>query len=87
MLGNSLAAAYLPDPDPARRLLELYVVYAAGSLLRPLGALAAPRLAGRSGSRRAMLWALAVSCLATAFIGAIPRYSQVRVRVATLVGF
>ncbi len=76
-LGSLVAAAYFPGATETERLLALFGVFAAGYVLRPLGALVFPFVEGRWGRKASIGWALGLSALPTALMGAMPGYAQV----------
>jgi hypothetical protein len=51
-----------------------------GHVLRPLGAVMWPAASGNRGRRAAVAWAIALSAFPPSIIGALPNFSQVRVR-------
>jgi hypothetical protein len=85
-LGTHLIAAYLPvNWTPVKRLTALTGLYWAGHVGRPLGLAIWPRALSGPGRNKGV-WAQAgIAGFATAFIGCMPNYSQVRPAVVCFV--
>src|SRR3954453_17216723 len=72
-----ISLQFFPPSDPRAALLNTFGVFAAGFLMRPLGAV----LFGPLGDRMGRRWALGLSVLLmavpTALVGLLPTYHQV----------
>jgi MHS family proline/betaine transporter-like MFS transporter len=72
-----ISSQFFPSTDPRAALLNTFGVFAAGFLMRPLGAI----LFGHLGDRMGRKWALGLSVLLmavpTALVGLLPTYNQV----------
>jgi MFS transporter, MHS family, proline/betaine transporter len=72
-----LAAAFLPEADPASGLLATFAVFGVAFLARPAGALLFAHQGDRLGRRRALAASILLMAVATAGIGLLPTYEQV----------
>jgi MHS family proline/betaine transporter-like MFS transporter len=72
-----ISSQFFPATDPRAALVNTFGVFAAGFLMRPLGAL----LFGHLGDRMGRKWALGLSVLLmavpTALVGLLPTYHQI----------
>ena len=72
-----ISSQFFPTADPRAALLNTFGVFAAGFLMRPLGAI----LFGHLGDRMGRKWALGLSVLLmavpTALVGLLPTYHQI----------
>jgi MHS family proline/betaine transporter-like MFS transporter len=72
-----ISSQFFPSADPRAALLNTFGVFAAGFLMRPLGAI----LFGHLGDRMGRKWALGLSVLLmavpTALVGLLPTYHQI----------
>src|SRR5262249_19276180 len=77
-----ISSQFFPGTDPRAALLKTFGVFAAGFLMRPLGAI----LFGHIGDRLGRKWALGLSVLfmavPTALVGLLPTYHQVGLMAA-----
>ncbi|MBY0524795.1 MAG: MFS transporter [Gemmataceae bacterium] len=71
-----ISSQYFPSSDPRAALLNTFGVFAAGFLMRPIGAI----MFGHLGDRKGRKWALGLSVLLmavpTALVGLLPTYHQ-----------
>ena len=79
-----ISAQFFPSADPRAALLNTFGVFAAGFLMRPIGAV----LFGHLGDRMGRKWTLGLSVLLMAFptalVGLLPTYDQVGLTAALL---
>jgi MHS family proline/betaine transporter-like MFS transporter len=72
-----ISSQFFPSADPAVALLNTFGVFAAGFLMRPIGAI----MFGHLGDRLGRKWALGLSVLLmavpTALVGLLPTYLQI----------
>ncbi len=71
------ASSFFPASDPTTQLLNAAGIFAAGFLMRPLGAWFLGRLADRQGRRLAMMVAVLMMCGGSLLIACLPTYSQI----------
>jgi MHS family alpha-ketoglutarate permease-like MFS transporter len=71
------ASAFFPKSDPTAQLLNTAGVFAAGFLMRPLGGWVFGRLADRRGRRTAQLISVAMMCVGSLLIAAVPTYATI----------
>ncbi|MDX1974677.1 MAG: MFS transporter [Rickettsiales bacterium] len=72
-----LAQLFFPKGDPVANLLATFAVFAAGFLVRPLGAVFFGWLGDRYGRRRAMVAAILMMAIPTGCIGILPTYDEI----------
>jgi MHS family proline/betaine transporter-like MFS transporter len=79
-----ISSQFFPSDNPRAALLNTFGVFAAGFLMRPLGAM----LFGHLGDRMGRKWALGLSVLLmavpTALVGLLPTYQQVGLAAALM---
>src|SRR5262245_42778760 len=79
-----ISSQFFPSADPRAALLNTFGVFAAGFLMRPIGAV----LFGHLGDRKGRKWALGLSVLLmavpTALVGLLPTYHQIGMAAALL---
>src|SRR5262245_32921236 len=79
-----ISSQFFPPADPRAALLNTFGVFAAGFLMRPIGAV----MFGHLGDRMGRKWALGLSVLLmavpTALVGLLPTYHQVGLAAALL---
>ncbi len=68
---------FFPTEDPFLSLLGSFGAFAAGMIMRPLGAVVFGHIADKIGRRFAMLSSLALMAVPTFLIGFLPTYEQV----------
>lgn len=68
---------FFPTQDPFLSLLGSFGAFAAGMIMRPLGAIIFGHMTDRIGRRFAMLSSLALMAIPTFLIGFLPTYEQV----------
>lgn len=83
-LAGVIAPVFFPSEDPTAGLIATYGIFAAGFLMRPLGAAVFGRFGDRYGRARAMQISVAMMAFPTLLLGFLPTYSQVGVLAPTL---
>lgn len=73
MMGN----LFFPSTDPFLSLLGSFGAFAAGMIMRPVGALVFGHIGDRVGRRFALMSSLVLMALPTFFIGFLPTYAQI----------
>lgn len=68
---------FFPHGDPAVQLLATYGIFAAGFLVRPLGAILFGWIGDTYGRKRAMVIAVLMMAVPTGCIGLLPTYEQI----------
>ncbi|WP_206378127.1 MFS transporter [Sneathiella limimaris] len=76
-LAGVLAPVFFPTDDPAAGLIATYGIFAAGFLMRPLGAAIFGFFGDRYGRARAMQVSVTMMVLPTLALGLLPSYAQV----------
>ncbi len=71
------APAFFPKSDPTVQLLNTAGVFAAGFLMRPIGGWLFGRLADRRGRRISLLISVALMCVGSLLIAALPTYASI----------
>lgn len=80
MMGN----LFFPSDDPFLSLLGSFGAFAAGMVMRPVGALVFGHIGDRIGRRFALLSSLALMALPTFLIGFLPTYAQIGIMAPIL---
>jgi MHS family proline/betaine transporter-like MFS transporter len=75
-LSPILATLFFPSGDPLTSLMATFGVFAAGFLMRPLGAVAFGHLGDRLGRKKALVVSVALMAVPTGLIGLLPTYAQ-----------
>ena len=76
-LGPVLAQLFFPARDAATALLATFGVFAAGFLMRPVGAFVFGYVGHKLGRKRALAASVILMAVPTAFIGLLPTYAAV----------
>ena len=71
------SAAFFPKFDPTAQLLNTAGVFAAGFLMRPIGAWLFGRIGDRRGRRTALVMSVAMMCGGSLLIAALPTYATI----------
>ena len=71
------SAAFFPKFDPTAQLLNTAGVFAAGFLMRPIGAWLFGRIGDRQGRRTALVMSVAMMCGGSLLIAALPTYATI----------
>lgn len=71
-----LSQLYFPASDPTVSLLKTYLVFALGSLAKPLGALIFGWIGDKYGRKEALRWTMLGIFIPTTVIGLIPTYES-----------
>jgi MHS family proline/betaine transporter-like MFS transporter len=74
-----LARLFFPQQSETAALLATFGVFAAGFLMRPLGAVIFGQIGDRYGRRRVLVWSVAMMALPTLALGLLPTFAQVGV--------
>lgn len=80
MMGN----LFFPSTDPFLSLLGSFGAFAAGMIMRPVGALVFGHIGDRVGRRFALLSSLMMMALPTFLIGFLPTYAQIGIMAPIL---
>jgi MFS transporter, MHS family, proline/betaine transporter len=81
---RTIGNLYFPSDDPKASLLAAFGVFAAGFLMRPLGAILFGYIGDRVGRGPSLLWSVVVMAAPTFAIGLLPTYSQIGVSASVL---
>src|SRR6516162_10834162 len=79
-----LATLFFPSKDPLGSLMATFGVFAAGFLLRPLGAIAFGHLGDRLGRKKALVVSVTLMAVPTGLIALLPTYAEVGATAAVL---
>src|SRR6185369_15956653 len=71
------AALFFPKGDPVAQQLQTAAIFAAGFVMRPIGAWLMGVYADRVGRRSALTLAVALMCLGSFAIAILPTYAQI----------
>jgi MHS family proline/betaine transporter-like MFS transporter len=83
-LAGIIAPVFFPSQDPTAGLIATYGIFAAGFLMRPLGAAVFGWFGDRYGRARTMQISVAMMALPTLLLGLLPTYQQVGVLAPVL---
>ncbi|QPZ93265.1 MFS transporter [Thioclava electrotropha] len=83
-LAGVIAPVFFPSNDPTAGLIATYGIFAAGFLMRPLGAAVFGWFGDRYGRARTMQISVVMMAMPTLFLGILPTYAQVGVLAPTL---
>lgn len=75
---------FFPDSDPSISLLQVFLVFAVGYLMRPLGGVFFGIIGDRFGRRSALSAAVICMSVPTACIGILPTYDDIGITATTL---
>ena len=75
---------FFPSHSPATSLIDAFGVFAAGFLMRPLGALIFGHIGDHYGRQRALTLSVIAMAVPTVLIGALPTYAQIGVSAPVL---
>ncbi len=78
-LAGVIAPVFFPSEDPTAGLIATYGIFAAGFLMRPLGAAVFGWFGDRYGRVRTMQISVAMMAVPTLLLGLLPTYAQVGV--------
>ncbi len=76
-LAGVIAPIFFPETSPTAGLIATYGIFAAGFVMRPLGAAVFGWFGDRYGRARTMQISVAMMALPTLLLGALPSYAQV----------
>ena len=79
-----ISSQFFPPADPRAALLNTFGVFAAGFLMRPIGAALFGHLGDRMGRKRALGLSVLLMAVPTALVGLLPTYHQVGLAAALL---
>jgi MHS family proline/betaine transporter-like MFS transporter len=83
-LAPVLAALFFPAENELNSLMATFGAFAAGFLLRPLGAIAFGHLGDRLGRKKALVVSVTLMAIPTGLIGLLPTYAEVGATAAVL---
>ena len=83
-LARTIGNLYFPADDPKVSLLVAYGAFAAGFLMRPLGAILFGYIGDRVGRGPSLLWSVVVMAAPTFAIGLLPTYNQIGISASVL---
>jgi MHS family proline/betaine transporter-like MFS transporter len=83
-LARTIGNLYFPADDPKVSLLVAYGAFAAGFLMRPLGAVLFGYIGDRVGRGPSLLWSVVVMAAPTFAIGLLPTYNQIGISASVL---
>ncbi len=86
-LAPILATLFFPSKDPLDSLMATFGVFAAGFLMRPLGAIAFGHLGDRLGRKKALVVSVALMAVPTGLMALLPTYAQAGATAAVLLVF
>lgn len=72
-----LSGLFFPSEDRFASLMATFGVFAAGFIMRPLGAIVFGHIGDKIGRKTALLWSIYLMTIPTALIGLLPTYDQV----------
>src|SRR5580704_17979013 len=72
-----ISKLFFPHEDVRTGLLAAFAVFAAGFIMRPLGAIFVSHIADRHGRKKALLFSMMVMGIATFVIGILPTYQTI----------
>ncbi len=76
-LAGVIAPVFFPADNPTAALIATYGIFAAGFLMRPLGAVVFGWFGDRHGRARTMQISVAMMAIPTMLLGVLPSYAQV----------
>src|SRR6516162_7870209 len=79
-----ISSQFFPPTDPRAALLNTFGVFAAGFLMRPIGAVMFGHLGDRMGRRWTLGFSVLLMAVPTAFVGLLPTYDQIGLTAALL---
>ena len=82
-----IAATFFPSNDEFASLMNALVVFGAGFLMRPLGAIVLGSYVDRIGRRRGLILTLGIMAVGTVLIAFVPSYATIGVWAPALVLF
>lgn len=83
-LAGILAPLFFPSENPTAGLIATYGVFAAGFMMRPLGAFVFGWFGDKYGSARTMQISVILMALPTLFLGLLPTYDQIGITAPIL---
>lgn len=72
-----LSGLFFPSQDRFASLMATFGVFAAGFIMRPLGAIVFGHIGDKIGRKTALLWSIYLMTIPTALIGLLPTYDQI----------
>ncbi|MEM8841962.1 MAG: MFS transporter [Pseudomonadota bacterium] len=79
-----LAQLFFPSQDPTVSLIAAYGAFAAGFVMRPLGALFFGHIGDRYGRKTALVCSIALMAVSSLAIGILPTYEQIGIAASVL---
>jgi MHS family proline/betaine transporter-like MFS transporter len=80
----AIGAHFFPSKKPLDSLIAAFGVFAAGFLMRPLGAILFGHLGDNHGRERALMLSVLAMAIPTCLIGVLPGYQQIGVTASVL---
>ncbi len=80
----AIGANFFPSHNKANSLIDAFGVFAAGFLMRPIGALLFGHIGDRYGRQRALTLSVVAMAVPTVTIGLLPTYAQIGVAAPVL---
>jgi MHS family proline/betaine transporter-like MFS transporter len=80
----AIGSNFFPSHSAATSLIDAFGVFAAGFLMRPLGALVFGHIGDHYGRQRALTLSVVAMAVPTVLIGLLPTYRQIGVSAAVL---
>ncbi len=85
LYASHIAATFFPAKDEVASLLSAFVVFGAGFLMRPLGAIVLGAYVDTVGRRKGLVVTLGVMAIGTLMIALVPGYAQIGLSAPVLV--
>lgn len=85
LYASHIAATFFPAKDELASLLNTFVAFGAGFLMRPLGAIVLGAYVDTVGRRKGLVVTLALMAAGTLLIALVPGYAQIGILAPTLV--
>ena len=79
-----LAPLFFPTEDKTAALISVFGVFAAGYVMRPIGALIFGRIGDKLGRKKALLLSVLVMIIATSLLGLLPTHASVGIMAPIL---
>ena len=72
-----IAKAFFPSSDPFASMMSVFLTFAAGFFMRPIGAIVLGSYIDRVGRRKGLLLTLVIMAMGTLLIAAVPGYAAI----------
>src|ERR1700722_15957027 len=80
-----IAKTFFPNDNPAASLMSAFLTFAAGFMMRPIGALVLGAYIDRAGRRKGLIVTLSIMAMGTVLIAAVPGYATIGIAAPLLV--